>query len=121
MSAADLPLLLLLLSAERLTRRLDNVRRHGVLPWRGPPERRRRIFSMRFHDAGGHDLSGYRKKKGQLTTADFAPWMQEHFSEESLELLLGQRKDETKAIAEREEIFLAPWEELYPPLEQPRL
>ena len=92
-----------------------------MLPWRGPPGRRRRIFSMRFHDAGGHDLSGYRKKKGQLTTADFAPWMQDHFSEESLELLLGQRKDETKAIAEREEILLAPWEELYPPLEQPRL
>ena len=55
------------------------------------------------------------------TTADFAPWMQDHFSEESLELLLGQRKDETKAIAEREEILLGPWEELYPPLEQPRL
>ena len=33
-------------------------------PRRGPPGRRRRIFSMRFHDAGGHDLSGYRKKKG---------------------------------------------------------
>ena len=85
---------------------------HGVLPWRGAG--RRRIFSLRFRVQ--HGLREYRAKKGQLKIADFPGYMREHWSEETLELLLGAEEGHTKEIARREVIELASWDELYPPL-----
>lgn len=48
---------------------------HGVLPWRAPPGRRRRILSLRFHIQHG-ELRPYRERKGIVTSHDFPQWQQ---------------------------------------------
>ena len=62
------------------------------------------------------ELREYRAKKGQLQLEDFPPWMQEHWSARTLELLLGAEASHCKEIAQLPYVKLAPWESLYPPL-----
>ena len=95
---------------------LPEATTHGVLPWRAPPGRRRRIFSMRFHIQHG-ELRPYREQKGVVCAADFPAWMHKRLAPETLELLLGADISHTKAIATHPDgIALASFDELYPPL-----
>lgn len=47
--------------------------------------------------------------------------LQRHFSPQTLELLLGAPESHVKDIAREQAVELAPFDELYPPLAQPRL
>ena len=96
---------------------------HGVLPWRAPAGRRRRIFSMRFHLQHGAFEDSVTPTKPLSSrfscVEDFPEWQRSHLSPETLELLMGAPEGHVKEIAKRELVELAPFDELYPPL--PRL